>query len=633
MNTDTPFVMLLLGASLLVGPCQSEVPAMEVRQVIIRAPELEIVKLTSGPNLADDELAARLWQAVKDGRASVVSDVSSAADDQGKVNVKSGQFIWQPTEVDQEFDWLYMVPVSFEERFIGTSLECSLQQRGDARDGQLPIRGSWMARFSPCGPTTVQWPTSWLNIYDHQANKVTDKAVHGWLDWRDVFEESLQGEVSLSGDGYQILAILPPGDQAWPGDGAKAREGRWLDVILAKADLPAAHTPARDKPPAATRTLFYGIATDAGRVLELMTARDPENDEALLQKLLAEAGEGKARMVLCAGSANDRDQRSELMSARWHQYPTEMPSIPSAWGQRAVGTALTMEGAEWSLTQALAPPARSEWKLAHDVPEAVMWQPRFRDFQVRTQLAGPGTQLVSLLQVPEVLQGNGLPKGESILVFARQAGAAWPESMPVSLQAYEAEMMVIEVPASEEADWQPADENAWHEPDAIRYQKALDRVRSDPGTLTAHMLLNLQPGSRSTSSITEDYPTATEFDPPHLAGSPRMRPTALEELPVGTRWELEFQPPEPGERVLLFTHSFLHSTTRPAEPGLAETLAIAATSEAPAYPGAVHLTETWMESNLKLEDGKTRCLGVRKPEGIGRDVRHVAFLRVRKVGP
>lgn len=632
MNTNTPFVMLLLGACWLACPCQAEVPAMEVRQVIIRAPELEVIKLTSGPNLADDELAARLWQAVKEGRASVVSDVSSAADDQGKVNVKSGQYIWLPSEVDQEFDWLYMVPTAFEERFIGTSLESSLQKRGAAGEGQPPFPGSWRTRYSPCGPATVQWPTSWLKVRDHQANKVTDKAVHGWLDWRDVFEESLQGEVSLSGNGYQILAILPPGDQVWAGDEAKAREGRWLDVFLAKADLPPGQTPARDRPPAATRTLFYGIAMEARRALDLITARAPEDDEALLQKLLAEVGEGKARMILCAGSANDRDHLRELVSARWHQYPTEMPSIPSAWAQRAVGTELKMLGPEWSLQQALAPPARSEWKLAQDVPEAVMWQPRFRDFQVRTQLAGPGTRLVSLLQVPEVMQGDGMPEGESILVFARQTGADWPESVPVSAPAYEAEMMVIEVPASEEADWQPANESTWNEKDAIRYQKALDRVRSGTSTLTAHMLLRLHLGNYVFANITEDYPTATEFDPPRLKGSPRMRPTGLEVLSVGTRWELGFPLPWPGHAGLRVTNKFLHSTARPVEPGLEETLAIAA-SGSHDYPGAVHHVEKWTNGDLKLEDGKPRCLGVRKPEGIARDVRHVAFIRVRRVGP
>ena len=631
MNTHTPLVILLLGACWLANPCHAEVPAMELRQVIIRAPELEVIKLTSGPNLADDELAARLLQAVKEGRASVVSDVSSAADDHGKVNVKSGQYIWMPSEVDQELDWLYMVPTAFEERFIGTSLEGSLQKRGTAGEGQPPYPGSWRTRYSPRGPATVQWPTSWLNVYDHQANKLTNKAVHGWLDWRDVFEESLQGEVSLSGAGYQILAILPPGDQVWPGDEAKAREGRWLDVFLAKADLPAAQTPARDKPPAATRSLFYGIATDAGRALDLMTARDSADDEALLQKLLAEVGEGKARLVLCAGSANDRDQRRELMSARWHQFPVEMPSIPSAWEQRAVGTELKRQGPEWSLQQALAPPARSEWKLAQDVPEAEMWQPRFRDFQVRTQLAGSGTRLVSLLQVPEVIQGNGLPTDESILVFARQTAVAWPESLPVSIPFYEAEMLVIEVPANEEADWQLANENSWQEPDAIRYQKALDRVRSGTATLTAHMMLHLHLGNYAFSNITEDSPTATEFDPPEHKESARMRPTALEVLPVGTRWELGLSLPQSGDAGLRVTSALLHSTARPVEPGLEETLAIAA-SDSHDYPGAVHHVEKWSDGNLQLADGKPRCLGVRNPEGIGRDVRHVAFLRVRKVG-
>lgn len=641
-------ITMLLGAVCWMAcprPCHAEPPAKEVRQVIIRAPELEVIKLTTGLHLAEDELAARLCQAVKEGRASVVSDVSSAADDLGKVEVKSGRYIWLPTELDQEFDWLYMVPVSFEEQFIGTSLMCSLVSHGTASPGDQPLRSLWQTRYAPRGPVTVKWPTSWLNVDDHQSNQPTNEAIHGWLDWRDVFEESLTGEKFLTGNGYHLLAILPPADQVWPGE----RDGRWLDVFLAKVSpsekpLDASAGVASSPPlPILNRSLYYGIALDAGKALGLTHGRDPEEDEALLQQLLTQVEKGQARMILCAGSANDRpalpgsdaSQPVEMVSARWHQYPTEMPSIPSAWEAGAVGTRLSLNAHHLDLHQALALPARTEWKLAQDVPETIMWQPRFRDMEVQTQLVGPGTRLISLQQVPEVMHGDGIPAGESVLIFSRQESAPRAETMPVAEPAYEAELTVLEVPAAEEADWQPADEKAWQKPDAIRYQQLLDRVHSGsgPAKLAAHGLLHCRPGARAVASIAEVYPTATEFDPPEHPNSPRMRPTALETLPVGTRWEVELQPLQPGEVGLQVTHSFLHSTARPTEPSLEETLAIAATTEAPTYPGAVHLTETWTDTDLKLVDGKPRCLGVRKPEGLGRDVRHVAFIRVRKVNP
>lgn len=622
------FVILVLGW--ITGPALAEPLPMEVRQVVIRAPEMEVIRLITGPKKTDAELAADLRRAVSEGRASVVSDVGSAADESGRVSVKSGQFAWMPSELDQRMERLFMVPTSYRERFIGTSLECQLQPWGPPAT-ESKISAQWVARYSPRGAETVLWPTSWLDVYDHKTNQLTDKAIHGWLDWRDLFEESVIGGVTLENGELKVLAVMPPGDQVWPGD----RQGRWLDVFIVEArssGLPKKPASA-EKAAAGHRTWVYGLALGSKEALALMKVRQPGEDAALLQTLLTQVDKGSARMVVCTGAVQVQGQRHELMSARWHEYPTEMPSIPSAWDERAVGTQLQLDDRTLSLRQAVAAPGRTEWKLAADVPEAIMWQPRFRDFQVQTEAGlSPGTRLLSVMQVPEVMQGNDVPKDETLLVFAHREGVAWPEA-PAPKPGYEAEITVFEIPASEEADWQAPAPEKWLLPDTRRLQTLLDRVQSGQTPVVAQMMLHLQGRSQAKAGITEDYHTATEFDPPHRDGSPRMRPTALESLPVGSRWEVEVDDQNlsaPRDPHLLLTHSFQQSTVRPVEPGLPETLAIAADSKAE-YPGAVHLLETWAEDGLKLVPGQVRCLGLRKPPGIEREVRHVAFIRVRQL--
>lgn len=628
----TYLVSFVLGVGGAALSALAEPLPLEVRQVVIRAPEMEVIRLITGPKKTEAERVVELRRAVKEGRASVISDVSSAADDGGRVRVKSGQLAWMPSELDQEMDRLFMVPTAFEERFIGTSLECQLQAWSPPAT-ESKISAQWVTRYAPRGPETVLWPTSWLDVYDHKTNQLTDKAVHGWLDWRDLFEESVVSGVILESDEPKILAVMPPGDQVWPGD----RKGRWLDVFIAEVQPPG--LPKRlvtvEKPAMGNHTWLYGLALDSKAALALMRARKPGEDAALLQTLLTQVEEGSARMVLCAGSAQVQGQRGQLVSTRWHEYPTEMPSIPSAWEARAVGMNLEMDGGALSLRQAVAAPARSEWKLALDVPEAIMWQPRFRDFQIQTEGgASPGTRLLSVMQVPEVMQGEGLPKDETLLVFSQSEGPGWPEA-PAPKRGHEAEIMVFEIPAREEAEWQAAAAGKWGQPDTRRLQALADRAQSGQSPLVAHVMLHLEGGHRATVGIAEDYPTATEFDPPHRDGSPRMRPTALETLPVGSRWELDLNDENLSvaeDPHLLLTHTFLHSTARPLEPGLKETLAIAADPKAE-YPGAPHLVETWSEGSLKLVPGQVRCLGLRKPPGTTQVVRHVAFIQVRELVP
>ncbi|HAL72442.1 MAG TPA: hypothetical protein DCP71_11780, partial [Verrucomicrobiales bacterium] len=357
----TYLVSLVLGVGGAALPALAEPLPLEVRQVVIRAPEMEVIRLIAGAKKTDAERVVELRRAVKEGRASVISDVGSAADDGDRVSVKSGQLAWMPSELDQEMDRLFMVPTAFEERFIGTSLECQLQPWGPPAT-ESKISAQWVTRYAPRGPETVLWPTSWLDVYDHKTNQLTDKAVHGWLDWRDLFEESVVSGVILESGEPKILAVMPPGDQVWPGD----RKGRWLDVFIAEVQPPGLpKRPANaEKAAMGNHTWVYGLALDSTAALALVRVRKPGEDAALLQTLLTQVEEGRARMVFCAGSAQVQGQRGRMVSTRWHEYPTEMPSIPSAWETRAVGTELEIDDGALSLRQAIAAPVRSEWKLA-----------------------------------------------------------------------------------------------------------------------------------------------------------------------------------------------------------------------------------------------------------------------------
>lgn len=627
MNTKA--LWLSLGG--LWGLALSAATADEVnlRQWVIRAPEQEVIDLLTGPKKRSDaELATALQESVKQGRAQVVSDLGTLAKTGQRASVQEGRCFWLPSELDQGFDFLHMTPESFTEQWTGTKLEYSLE--ATVANVYHRLSATWNARFSPRDPISLQWPTSWLRIYDHENQRPSGKAIHGWLDWRDMFEETFIGEIHFpkTESGPVLLTVLPPADQLWPGD----RPGRWLDVFFAEAvGLKEGKKPSAspDASPANPRLALYAIGIGSQEALALTAGRDPGQDEALLQSLLARVREGRAVMRLCT-VANQSSTHWTQTSARLHDYPTEMPSIPSAWDTRPVGTNLVVDENWITLTQDLAPPARTVWPLAGDMPEAVMWEPRFRGLTITGAVGDtePGTRLVSLAQVPPVMRGNGMPEDETILLFTRRdAGPPRPE--PASRPpVYELEILVAEVPAAEESAWQVADPNAWHESDDRRFQTLLDRVKGGQSPLIAH--LRMKPGldQNTKISLVEEYMTATEFDPPEPESPQRMRPTALETLPVGSTWEVSFVASEESPDWSL-DMTFSQSTARPVEPNLAEMLVIAA-SERNDYRGAVHPQETWVESLRSTRQG-ARCLGTCKPPGVKADVRHVAFVRVMRV--
>jgi hypothetical protein len=617
---------------------------LDARQVVIRAPEMDVITWAGDPEVTDARLSELLWQAVREGRARVISDVAGAVDARQQAVLETGHRVWLPTELDQDFDRLFMTPTAYQEFHIGTSLSCKPDAWPDDAKSPEGISASWHTRFSPRGPLTVQWPTSWLNIYEDQ--KITDKLLHGWLDWRDLFEESVGANLTFHPGVPKLLGILPPADQLWPG----GEKGRWLDVFLGQMGRPVPEAP----PPLNQRILLLGIALPSGVALELLANRKPAEDAALLTSLLARVRTAAARMIFTSVSSNDPlgGNQATLTSARMHGYPTEMPSIPSAWEERPVGTRWESDDNLVALRQDLAPPARTEWRLAQDVPAAIVWEPRFRGFDVQaTHGLVSGTNLLSVLRIPEVMRGPGLEADESVLVFAQHQtpprkpligpvsndpfapGGAGGRSFTPPLE-YEAEMLLFEIPVKEEDDWKPADFASDKAPDYDRERLGTLQRRVSAGTasLAAHLLVRAQMNRRASCRITEEYMTATEFDPPRTPRSPRMRPTALESLPVGSRWEIEIAAETPEATSVSVFHTFQHSTAKPVEPPLAETLPIgrrAISRGGEDYPGAIHHQETWKDT-VKAALDQPVCLGTRKPPGVRAAVVHVAFLRVRK---
>jgi hypothetical protein len=299
-----------------------------------------------------------------------------------------------------------------------------------------------------------------------------------------------------------------------------------------------------------------------------------------------------------------------------------MPSIPSAWDERPVGTSFENEGVGLALTQDLAPPARSEWKLARDVPEAIMWEPRFRKLflhSAASAFTSPGTHLCAVTDIPAVLSGGDLPEHETVFLFTHRPADGITAAKKATPPDFEVEALIFEIPASDAADWQAVKTDEFT---AFTQQ----RLKQGTAKLQSHTLLRVQAGTRGNLQVAEEYLTATEFDPPEAEAPFRMRPTALETLPVGLQFEADVAEESPGVAKLIV--NLKHSTAQPIEPGLEQTLKIAASGKED-YSGAKHEFEEWRGDALLSPPGTVHCLGVSEPPGGGVVSTRIAFVRVR----
>jgi hypothetical protein len=595
-------------------------PGLEVQQTIYRVPEMDMLEWLLQGRSDDAALADHLQKAVAAGRASSVSSTALALAPHASTQMQTGTEWSLPSESDQVFDRLYLPPVAFQTALEGTRLK-------------VYATGDLHGFYAPRAPLAVRWPTSWLR--DNDEHGEDRRVLHGWMDWYDRFEQRIVVEPLSDSTSPQLVAMMPPADQVWGTD----RKGRWLDVTVAQlsGDVPnPAEQPAASEPadpfalpanpfttgwavhPPTMRTLLLGIALDNSTAHALLEARQPEQDEALLRDLLARVKRGEARVVTSAFSAQNSN-RYEQTSVRIHQRPTEMPSIPSAWTDEFVGTRLEQEGQGLALIQDLAPPARTEWKLARDVPEAIMWQPRFRKFSLTNTTAAlitPGTHLLAAASVPAVLANADFPAHETILLFSHlDSSAAAPEDKP---HGVEIETLTFEIPAQDTAAWQ-----AVKSADFATFTQ--QQLKSGRAKLQSQTLLRMQSGPIANLSIVEEYLTATAFDPPSRGTLLRMRPTALQMIPVGLQLEAHLTEEANGTVILSF--KLQYSTARPVEPSLEETLQIS-TDENAHYPGAKHVFDEWTET-IEAIPGKFHCLGSLPHSGDGGSSTRIAFVRVR----
>jgi hypothetical protein len=602
-DADTRLVVFLQG-----GGDRRPAPAVEIRQTIYRVPELDMIDWMMDGAPQDAEVVRRLQDAVTTGRASVVSRLTSSAVHGIRTHAQAGSEWWLPTEMNPDYDRLYQVPSSFETALSGTRLEFQFAA------AEIMFKSSFAQR----APLAVKWPTSWLHMYDHITHKPTGKAIHGWMDWYDRFAQEIIAEFTFRDDSPHLVAMLSPADQTW---GAE-RQGRWLDVTVVQRvsgqdTLPK--TPEPVLPP--ERLLILGIAVDNVSAQALLGTRP--QDEMLMRELMTRVKLGKARVVTCLLSANEKaGVRRSLVSARHHAYPTEMPSIPSAWDERPVGTSFENEGVDLALTQDLAPPARTEWKLARDVPEAIMWEPRFRKLflhSTASAFTSPGTHLCAVTDIPAVLSGGDLPEHETVFLFKHRPADGTTAAKNATPTDFEVEALIFEIPASDAADWQAVTTDDFT---AFTQQ----RLKQGSAKLQSRTLLRVQAGTRGNLQVAEEYLTATEFDPPEAEAPFRMRPTALETLSVGLQFEAEVVEESPGVALLFI--NLKHSTAQPIEPGLEETLKIAASGKED-YPGAKHEFDEWHGDALLSPPGTVHCLGLSVPPGGGVVSTRIAFVRVR----
>jgi hypothetical protein len=254
------------------------------------------------------------------------------------------------------------------------------------------------------------------------------------------------------------------------------------------------------------------------------------------------------------------------------------------------------------------------------MPEAIMWEPRFRRLSIGSEASAftkPGTRLCAVTCIPAVIAGGDIPEHETVFLFAHRS-AQRPAPKNTS-NDFEVETLIFEIPAKDAKEWQ-----AVKSADLTAFTQ--QRLKQGTAKLQSHTMLRTRASVRSTLNLTEEYMTATEFDPPSRDAPYRMRPTALMTLPVGLQLEVNVEA-SPGRPAKLNV-CLKHSTARPVEPGLEETLQIF-TSGKDDYPGAKHEFDEWSET-IRIVPGNFHCLLSPAPGG-GVVLTRVAFVRVRPV--
>ncbi len=634
-------ILFLTGASSL---CIAVEPDISVRQVIVRAPESRVLKELMA-NSDDDAMAKLLFSWVADGTATIVSDVSGPDGKTEGTTIRQGSLFKNAVEYDQDFEKGTLIPTVWDDVFIGTSLKANMDVfRSDPRVFGV----NWNAFFSPRGALPVKWPAWWPDASKPKVN---------WFDKHDFYVEKVVTSGGFVDQGTVILGIMRRPDRF----DTKAKHEETLDVVMAQINSGAEAKPSEQAVDSKlketrARVTVLGFGLRDSEALEMLNRADLEHDQNMLDELLARVAAGQAKLRTSCSLSLKSGNRSKLESVREHSYPTEMPTIPSAWEMRPVGTTLEAEYTLPSLMdiyleQHPALPRRAEWPCALDLPALIMWQPQFLVQTIRTSLSfgKDGVALLGAMRTPDCLTGaNELIAGETLLLFAKLEETAPKPGKGTSKDPFgptgesvshepppprlELEAVVFELPASEEASWQldPAKFD-----DGDRFSKMLARTKNGTAKIVAHLAVPTKSGTSATLSNVEEVMTVTEVDPPRENSPQRYRPTAMDTIPCGTTWEVEpvleasKNPFDHGALEMHLHHKLKHHVARPIEPTCQQMIESTRINESGPLPKAIVFEEAW-EGDVTLKLGAVRCIGVQHPPGDAfKDKLHVAFLRAR----
>jgi hypothetical protein len=653
MSFPFEFACVLLGVhGLAAGPLSAAEPSPDVmvRQWIVRAPEDKVMEAAlASPD--DAKLAGLLRAWVKEGSAEIVSDVSSMMKGTNRLRMTSGKQVRHTIGGDQDFDAGTIRPTHFEEVLVGASAEVDATPPIFHAHRPL-VDSNWAMRFSPRDEVIVQWPVWWPRF---KKPKVTS------YDKTDFYVQEVTTAVTSVLGKDVLLGIMPRADDTprWEQDAPAPT--RTLDIVLGHVSLPPDARPLVEpppKPPGAPAASNDPFATDGGSggdpyvakimvagfrvkdrdAVELLSRRTAHRDAELLEHLRLMKADGRATVGLFTALRTRSGQRATVRSARWHSYPTEMPTYPSAWQERPVGLGLEIDpvggDANIAFDHDPVPPRRAKWPCALDNAELFMWQPQFIGHHITTAVTfnDEGVALLGAMRTPDCHHGvPGITAGETMVYLgvlqdvpkATAAGEGNSTARVGAVRGVEIDAVVFDIPAAEAQSWQETFGRVGD--DDKGFAELLARADGKDVKIAAHVNLCTRSGQRGTVKNIEEVITVVEVDPPRENTPLCYRPTAMEELPTGTI--LEADPViQPDERSVELNYTFTHDVAPPHEPEAREFIAKASKDEN--LPKATVFQEAW-KGQVIVTDGRARFIGARVPPGDSLKGRlHVAFFRV-----
>ena len=594
--------------------------AGDLRVSVLRVEGDDFLKLWRAERADDRAVVETLMRWKEEGRAEVVSEVAWLEEEAADKEVRVGRSIEVPTEHDQDLRRGILTPATMEERWVGSILKVEEERMS--------------LNFYPTDPEKTQWPVTWPSTPDPFVESVEQF---------DEWEESVKTAAVGAESGPLVVAAFPPADAVFPG--AAGRQDGKMDLVVA---VPIGREAARDEAllvQGHTMTV-YTLSVDSGEAFELLMDRDPARDGELLDSLLERAAGGGVTLRNWMTTAVGSERRAKVVTGRRHQYPTEMPTIPSGWNDRLVGSTLEVDpqiggDAIIEFEQHLTAPRTAVWQVALDAPEMVMIQPQFVTMRVATALP-MGANEVVLISAEQPTKGitgaDGLAAGQTLLVFAEASGPENKESaVPLSKndpfggpdkeeveEALEIIAWVVAVPMSEAAFWRRSVGADVERDLAARFAEGTARIE------TLSMVKAMNGGRLAELSLTEAVLEVTECHRADNNGREgpfnRIRPTSLDRYEIGAQWEVKAAA---FADQITVDYQLGHDVAMPIQPTLAEMID-GFYPKQDEVPGIRTFQEEW-KGKVVLTSGARRLVEVRvvaHPEG---ERLHLLWMQARVV--